>query len=736
MPPERSGLTTLLREWWKGSSSPNGHGPLSDAKAFAGIPATPPSGDDSPLSAKALSGVSIMPGVGFTGWQEGGSHLWVSLLDGPGSSAEKVTLATAYAAAAYAFAAMRYRAEKLSEPPLMVVKEDQKTGTEDWIPNHQLVGVLEEPAPDMDMGELLFRSVLHVDRGGQCLWVIDADGAGIPRRINLFGADEFEVESTRDELRGRFRVKTARDPMKLFTREQVLLFQEPDPNDWLRGTSRLQVYLGWLNLAQKTRHAVEQLLDNSLWPSVILQPDHQWNPKPEEFQQYKDEAAALSRVKGGALTMLGGGSATVVSSRIRDILPADILDRVEAVASTVFGVPSIVLQFLVGMANSPWSQMAEARRMCYEDTLEPLWRAWEKRLTRQLLRPIDQDRSHLIRFDTSAVRALQPDKERMAGIADKLKDIATLNERRAMVNLEPSDDPAADEIPELKPPPAPLPGIDPLTGKPIPGAAPDPEADPKRGREPVEAKVRHRDLWGALRRDQAERQETNWTLLANRQLEADRKAIGDLAREHLETKAAEDVPSEGRRRRFLEAVSAYLKSKSAAAWRKVAGDRIEADAEHVTAILTADLGFRWDLVREGLKEYASREAAWLVTQISSTTRDAVAAAVAKGVDQGLGARAIAASIEQAGAFSRDRALLIARTEATRVTNGAPVEALRGISGSRFVKTWTTAGDDRVRDEHVELDGETVALDQVFSNGLAFPSEPNCRCVLTFSEEPQ
>ena len=47
------------------------------------------------------------------------------------------------------------------------------------------------------------------------------------------------------------------------------------------------------------------------------------------------------------------------------------------------------------------------------------------------------------------------------------------------------------------------------------------------------------------------------------------------------------------------------------------------------------------------------------------------------------------------------------------------------------KTWISAGDDRVREEHMSIDGESVPLDGKFSNGLDGPSEPMCRCVLVF-----
>jgi len=51
-------------------------------------------------------------------------------------------------------------------------------------------------------------------------------------------------------------------------------------------------------------------------------------------------------------------------------------------------------------------------------------------------------------------------------------------------------------------------------------------------------------------------------------------------------------------------------------------------------------------------------------------------------------------------------------------------------GFELMKTWVTVGDDRVRDEHVEMQGETVPFDSRYSNGEDVPGEStyNCRCV--------
>ena len=87
------------------------------------------------------------------------------------------------------------------------------------------------------------------------------------------------------------------------------------------------------------------------------------------------------------------------------------------------------------------------------------------------------------------------------------------------------------------------------------------------------------------------------------------------------------------------------------------------------------------------------------------------------------------------AFGGLRARTIARTEVGGLTNQTRNEVFKEEGVVKHV--WTTAGDEVVRESHVKLNGETVALGKEFGDsGLRFPGDPegepgeiiNCRCV--------
>lgn len=90
-----------------------------------------------------------------------------------------------------------------------------------------------------------------------------------------------------------------------------------------------------------------------------------------------------------------------------------------------------------------------------------------------------------------------------------------------------------------------------------------------------------------------------------------------------------------------------------------------------------------------------------------------------------------------------RAETIARTETMASLNQAHIEAFQQAIDTGSVrrqdvrKVWVATKDNRTRDSHWAMDGESTGIDDVFSNGLRYPGDPNgsasetanCRCTM-------
>lgn len=117
----------------------------------------------------------------------------------------------------------------------------------------------------------------------------------------------------------------------------------------------------------------------------------------------------------------------------------------------------------------------------------------------------------------------------------------------------------------------------------------------------------------------------------------------------------------------------------------------------------------------------------------------VTVAVTQAVLQGQTVPQLAASIAGIAAMDQRAAMKAARTA---MTSAHSLGKLKGYEraadmGIDVKKQWLAALDSRTRGSHRHLDGETVKLDEEFSNGLKYPGDPdgpasevyNCRCTL-------
>lgn len=117
----------------------------------------------------------------------------------------------------------------------------------------------------------------------------------------------------------------------------------------------------------------------------------------------------------------------------------------------------------------------------------------------------------------------------------------------------------------------------------------------------------------------------------------------------------------------------------------------------------------------------------------------ITSAVTQGLLQGDTMEDIAKRMRRVCKMSESSAMRAARTCVTGAENAGRVNSYKRAEsmGIRVRKQWLATLDERTRSSHRQMDGESVEVDEKFSNGLMYPGDPNgpgdqtynCRCTL-------
>lgn len=641
---------------------------------------------------------------------------------------------SAYIANVLIYGAINYRMRKVAEAPLIPV--DVRDSGNPWIEDHEIAPLLAQPNPDQTGQELLEETQMFMDLTGSCIWIKSRDRAGRVGELRAFHGDEFQVEPIRDlmpemtrrglrpRLHGRFRVSGIR--AEPFTAEDVVFFRFPHPTDRFRGLAPVRVVGDLLGIGDALVGHVTRALENGAQVGGLFEVPADRPLSEEEYQRL--DAIIRARYSGGNSyrPFLGEGGLKFhpMAHSFKDLQLGELWREVETAVCTAFSVRPELLPMLVGLENSPWSHLPEAKKLAYDECIIPLWSRYEARLTGQLLRDFDDDETHELRFDTSEIPALQDDLNEKADILVKVGQDMTRDERRAFLGLKPLTAAQRREIEEERAVPAPerQPG-DEEQDAPRPGA---------RSLPRITGQTTTDELQTALWQEVANPTELNLWLVVMSLLQGDLVSVSEIIRASLEFGVLTSVSAAG----IVKQVDKQFAPQGEVGrrWRSVVRpyllDATRAGAERAPLRLRTVI----ELTPREIAKYADDEAAFLISSVTETTRKAVRQAVADALSEGHTVDQLAARLSEMGEFGEARARLIAQTETTRVLNGAAehlAAKYQAATGRDVYKVWNTQEDDRVRPEHEQQNKERRPVGETFANGVTHPSEPGCRCFLTW-----
>lgn len=670
-------------------------------------------------------------------------------------------------------AGLRLIAQGISQVPLKVYSGTDREPTE--VADGPWYELLLKPNPAMNGNDFIEATIVYMAVSTDCFWVLEGRGEG------FIGANETPTEMwpisgnavqevlspDRRTLIG-WRVNGIPDLYPPHAVVQHRWMFNPS-NPW-RGTSPLIAARAAIRMDSKANRLNEDLFDNGgIVGMSVTFPESQDLTKEqrEEYRGQFDQAHVGWGKAFRTLVLSHGAKVETHTATVKDMAFPELKRLTKDEIANVLGVPTM---FLGGdSAQAPYAGATAVRRIFYENTLIPLMRKIERACEAQLFagRASPEQRGRAIAkggralwatFDILSIAALLQDMSDRLDQARKAQDMGVpLNVclTRFEIGIAPVE---GGDVPLIASGKIPMAmaaeglGLPGLTGQGLPSATaetaePEPEApdDP----EPPEPERAQRtspkpdpELEAAANRA-AKREAVLRSVQGKAMLPLQRRMETAL-RGTYQRMRQDALAAVGGERGVREGggldVDALIE-RLRAKFDKMLADRMKplyAEGVRIAASTVEDqLG--------GLTKFDTQDPAVLdflrtkelrLMGVNETVLDSLRKTLIEGMGATENLRDLQERVRTVMNTTSARALNVARTEASQVTNGARDLAMRAEGVTRT--EWITARDGHVRDTHEGLDGKVVPLGTSFVAGvrLTYPGDIDapaeyvvaCRCV--------
>ncbi len=579
---------------------------------------------------------------------------------------------------------------------------------------HPMLALMDQPNPYYDGLLLQAATISDLTITGNAYWGKLRAKAGNVLELWWLPSTLVEPKWAEGRYLDYYEYRPGMQVIKFETTDIVHFRDGLDPSNVRKGRSPLASLFREIFSDHEAANMTASLLRNLGVPGLVIAPKGDSIVSTTAAQKIKEEfKQKFTGDKRGEPLVIGAPTDVTVMGFSPQQMDLKALRRIpEERITAVIGVPAIVAGLGAGLDRSTYANYSEARESAYESTIIPLQRMAASVIKRQLLRDYEPDLEQWrVGYDLSEIRILQEDKDKQAVRLDTMVRGGWL---------------AVDDAQRL-------------------------------ASVPVD-KSQHIYLRGALVMEVPA---------------AGMKSAGDV--EGLKDYHWKRV--DGRRTAYWRPVAEKVKrlyiAEGKLVSRAVGGIGNPADeaekaiesgrGDWEKALIAIDLELMRDFAKDfvpnksnghgehkdflGLDPFEASVMGWLrthatkaVKSILASNLDDVKRILQEGVSEGASHYQMASQIRD---YYDDRsewkAMRVSRTEVATAAGQAQQQSAEQ-SGVVKTKTWLSARDARVRDSHLEVDGETVSLGEHFSNGLDYPGDPGgspeeiiqCRCVAIYN----
>lgn len=636
-------------------------------------------------------------------------------------------LTSKYSTSVFVYACVNKIAQKFVTVDYILRRYKNSKGEMEEIFIHPILDLLYKCNPFQTRSEFLRIAVVNKLLTGEAYWLKVRNSQGVPVELYNLRPDLVTVVRDPNNYIKHYEFNNGRKTV-LFAREDVIAFRNPDPMDPLRGISPLQPAKLRIETEEKASQYQRNFFANNARPDFLFVTDESLSPEErEEMKESWNQEHRGGRNSGRFNILEGGLKYQQVSISQREM---DYIESMKATRDDImvaFGIPKGVITSDDVRYNN--SQAAIVTFL--SETVKPEMQYFVEVINEMLVIP-DFGREYELFFEDPVPSDRDAKlKEYQAGVDKWL----TANEIRQEMGLEPAE------------------GGDVLYRQ----ATAEPAGAVKRLTENPEKNLKGK---GRLVKELAYREAV--TDIKRRAVAKYKEKAG--VKNYLSLLGSDEVKEgyyklvnkrlDERSGDFKAAVLEVSREQKARVLANLEGKKAISEGQILNRVaenkLFAEMALPYfetliavagkealELVASGesfqvtpsVRDFLRQRADFFAETVNNTTLRGLSDTLSEGIEAGEGISELSARVERVYEDIEDwRAELIARTEATAVNNEGFIEGYRQ-SGVVVGKEWIATMDERVREEHANLHGEIVGLDDAFSNGLEYPSEPNCRCVV-------
>lgn len=309
------------------------------------------------------------------------------------------------------------------------------SGKKTWLPDkHPLNVLLRRPNPELSAYDWVEAIVAMLNIAGNSYWEKERSRVGRVVALWHMRPDRTQPVPSDDHTIRAYRYTVGSESVLVPAKNVIHLKYFHPTNDY-EGLSPMQVAARRIDVDSLSTDYTRAFFDNRSVPASLVIVKKKL--LPAEAERIKTEwKQRFSRNFHDVAVVDQDMTFQPVGVNNRDADLGGINLESQAQICSVFGVPPILAGLRVGLENSPWSNVGEARRSFWEDTLVPQLRRLEEALTVGLAREFGPD--VYIGFDTASVVALRENKTQMHEIAARgvLSGYLTINDARRLTGLD------------------------------------------------------------------------------------------------------------------------------------------------------------------------------------------------------------------------------------------------------------------------------------------------------------